>query len=271
MAVYTLYVSRIFSEFKYLELRSVDEIYSLSSLILSIFFGCYSAYIMSHWWALRVHTGSVSAAVVDIALILHGYISHIDYSSIPKSELAEIFSNLKRAHAYHIAELFRSSDPTACVNDLLPSSHSHSGLIPLLAVLLSQITTLCSKLPLSDPIKFSLLPAIQSNLSSIRSHAGDCTMIQNCKYPKIFSRMMYLFLILHLGYLPIHLCSKSMDPVTIYTGSLLGFTLITSCSVIPETHFTNPFAYNSFRLDRIIESTFETIDGLGLVRKVVEQ
>lgn len=266
IAFYTIWIAVSQSYFPFLQRVLVDDFYSISGSVVGLWFAAYVGFTMSRWYDLTVATGTVSGCLTDIAMIMKSYLVQIDAKNMPRKEMAELVERLKIAHAYHVTELFTSDRTRAAkaVSELFPETNvKHSGgLIPMLASVLALVTLVSEKLKFSDSVKFSLLPAVQQNVSTVRARAGECTMILACRYPSIFIKCMYFFLTIHLGYLPIYLNAK-----TAWTGSpmvsllsLLGGPLILSLAVISETHFRNPFKTNDFKLDHIVAFTYGAID-----------
>jgi len=249
----------------------VDEFYSISSGVMGLWFAYYCSFYIGKWWELRLATGSVSGSLTDIAMVVCGYFSSKEGEEFPYHDFSLLSSKLKLVHAYHACEVFsagRIQDQTMdnMIKELLPSELElvkPTGMIPLLSNILSQITQMIEKHNLSDAIKFSILPSVQSSLSTIRCRTGDCSMILNCRYPKFLQNCMYFFILIHLVYLPMYIAVKggTSEWASLIT-SLLGISLIAFFVLVLETHFKNPFKYNSFKFESIISSTFVTIDQL---------
>ena len=266
LAIYTVYISIIHSYPRMVQSTILDDLYGISSGAIGLWFSSYVAFTMSRWYDLSVATGTVSGCLTDIAMVMRGYLVQIDAKNIPRKEMTELIERLKIAHAYHICEVFGSDRTRASkfVSEMFPDTKmKHSGgLVPMLASILGLITLVSEKLKFSDSVKFSLLPAVQQNASTIRSRAGECAMILSCRYPSIFTKCMYSFLVLHLAYLPVYLGCKTSWAWTplVPLISLLGGAIIVSLAIIVETHFRNPFKTNDFKLDHIVAYTFSAID-----------
>ena len=272
LAVYALLVAYIPNYAKFFESGFVDDIYAITGGAVGLWFTAYVAFVMSRWYDLAIATGTVSGCLTDIAMVMKSYLVQIDSKNLPRKEMAELIERLKIAHAYHVCELCGADRYRAAksVAELFPETEiKHSGgLIPMLASILSLVTLVSEKLKFSDSVKFSLLPAVQQNVSTVRSRAGECCMILACRYPPVFTKCMYMFLMVHLGYLPIFLSARTAATAAALTTwspavslvSLLGGALIISLAVIAETHFRNPFKTNDFKLDQIVAFTFSVID-----------
>ena len=266
IACYTVWIAIVQTHSSSVQTQLVDDFYAISGGVVGLWFTAYVGFVMSRWYDLTVATGTVSGCLTDIAMIMKSYLVQIDAKSMPRKEMGELVERLKIAHAYHVSELFTPDRVrgTKAVTELFQDTNvKHSGgLIPTLASILSLVTVVSEKLKFSDSVKFSLLPAVQQNISTIRARAGECTMILGTRFPPIFTRCMYLFLTIHLGYLPVYLSVKTGSRGTplVSVLSLLGGALILSLSVICETHFRNPFKRNDFKLDHIVAYTFAAID-----------
>lgn len=266
IAIYAVYISFANAYPTWLQSTVLDDIYGISSGAIALWFSSYLAFTMSRWYDLAVATGTVSGCLTDIAMVMRGYLVQIDGKNLPHKEMAELVERLKIAHAYHVCEVFGSDRTRASkvVGELFPDTKvKHSGgLVPMLASILSLVTFVSEKLKFSDSVKFSLLPAVQQNISNIRARAGECTMILSCRYPSIFIKYMYSFVLLHLAYLPVYVGCKtswSWTPL-VPLVSLFGGAIILSLAIIVETHFRNPFKTNDFKLDHIVGYTFSAID-----------
>jgi hypothetical protein len=65
-------------------------------------------------------------------------------------------------------------------------------------------------------------------------------------------------------YLPLYIKS----PANNVGLTVLGHGIIGLFVLILETHFKNPFKYNSFRLENIMASTMDAIDGVLILDAV---
>lgn len=264
---YALYVSFVLPNIKGWNSALIDDFYTISGGVVSLWFGAYVAFFMSRWYDLAVATGTVSGCLTDIAMVVKSYMVQLDSKNLPLRDLAELVERLKIAHAYHVCEVL-GTDRTRSVKqigELFPNTTiKHSGgLVPMLASILSLVTVLSERHRFSDSVKFSLLPAVQQNISTIRARAGECQMILACRYPSIFVKCMYFFLLVHLGYLPVYLSSKVgwvWLSSTLPLLCLLGGSMIITLAIIVERHFKNPFKRNDFKFDHIVASTFSSIE-----------
>ena len=266
LCIYALFVSFVQSYSVSIHSAFVDDFYSITTGAIGLWFVAYVGFVMSRWYDLCVATGTVSGCLTDIAMVMKSYLVQIDTKNMPRKEMTELVDRLKIAHAYHVCEVFGldRSRSTKTVTELFPDTDiKHSGgLIAMLASILSLVTVVSEKLKFSDSVKFSLLPAVQQNISTVRGRAGECSMILACRYPSTFIKCMYFFLAVHLGYLPVYLNAKvgfgssPMVPIL----SLLGGSMIISLAIITESHFRNPFKKNDFKLDHIVAYTFSMID-----------
>ena len=260
LAIYYTYVRYV----AHLPLTSLhdacDDVYSVTSLVLGLVFGCYSGYHMNHWWDLRVATGTVAGSLVDIAMVCNGYSRQVSIHCKPQA-IESIARNLRLAYLQHLIEI-GVLNPKDCYGlDDYPKETKSTNLIGTLSIILGEITTLSEELPFSDSVKFSLLPSVQSNLSTIRSSSGDCTMILGTNYPLVFQHLIYCFTGLHFAYLPVYLTGKTGGSSLHVTAiCMLAFVFIAGFVLMIETHFRNPFAFDSFRISDIWRGTFASID-----------
>lgn len=260
MAVYLLFVATAFHHREKVYFEGLNEIYSVTTIAIGFVFGGYSGFYMSQWWSLRVATGSVAGCIADLSMILSGYLRPV-VESVPGAARVSIAQKLKLAHMLHLCEILPIQHPAQAIAKCIGFKTDQESLIALLSCLLGEITSLVNMVDISEAARLSLLPSVQGNLSSIRSHAGDCTMILGTRYPRELSVLLFSFSAIHLLYFPIFLGTKSgWDLTTVFVVSSLAFVFIASFLLILAIHFRNPFLVNSFRLERIVSSTFDVID-----------
>ena len=261
LAAYSVYVVYTLQNGWKLRLHAMDELYSISSMCLGLLFGCFSAHYMSQWWSLRLATGSVGGAIADIAMIVKGYFHQVD-DNVPEQLRQSIGSNLKRAHLYHLCEAFGVPSPANWVSAVLSGSEiCPQSLIATLSAILADVTQLTTQMQVSDPVKFALLPAVQGDLSTIRSGSGDCVMILKTPYSKVFTSFVLFLGSIHLLYLPVYIGSRTgWEPYPVLTCASLGFTLIAGFALIVMFEFRNPFVVNAFGFSRLLQGTFDIVD-----------
>lgn len=237
-----------------------DDIYAITSIAQGVLFGFYASHYISKWWELRVGTGTVSGAVADIAMMLKGYFVQATIDQQKKDAIAQ---KLKVAHLLHLCEVFSVRDPSV-VLELVDDHDAKTkavSLIDCLSDILGEITMLSEQVGFSDSVKFSILPAVQANLSAIRSSSGDCTMILNTELPRLSTWFVYVFTALHVMYLPIYLgAHTAWDSQVVTIGASLGATLVAGFLLIVNRCFVNPFVTNGFNIERIVEGTFAVVD-----------
>ncbi len=261
-----VYLGQLSHLSKPLALASFDELYSVSSLILGVLFGCYSGFVMSRWWDLRIATGGVSGGILNVAIILKGYLDTIPAATVKseKKSIEYIAAKLKVLYIFHVCEVLAVVDPiTSAASDFLSLKVSPSEtFFGLLSELITKVTELSDSLKFSDPIKFSLLPSVKAELLSVKSEAGNASTILSCRYPRIFSWWMYTFLLLHVAYLPVYLVGRVGSGLEFYFACTMGFGVICGFAYLVETHFKNPFKYNDFKLEDVVSSTLNSISEL---------
>jgi hypothetical protein len=165
--------SRIFGD--------IERAHYAVSIVLGIVFGGFSTFYISNWWEVRRATGAIAGCTVDSAMHLAPYIRTSRDSPII-TELRKQFDQVYPCHLYE-------SVPLSVVPDL-----QCAGLVSLLSDIEESVSLLLKNLEIPDFVKFSLLPQIQSNLSTIRSSHGDVNMIQSTPYPEIYERFILVFL-----------------------------------------------------------------------------
>lgn len=234
-----------------------DEIFAVVSVLFGLFIGCYSSFYMSNWWSIRLATGSVAGALADTVMVLSGYLYQLEESEVPLEAISSIASNLKAAYMYHLVEV------KAFGADTLRMLIKPKGknLIDTLSIILGEITILSENVSFSDSVKFSLLPSVQSNLSTVRSGSGDCTMILATHYPRSLRNIVFCAVFGYMLYLPIYL-SRKAELLLVNLVSLAAFVVVVGFLVLVETEFKKPFTYNSFHISKIMHATFDIIDTL---------
>ena len=273
LAAYSAFVSFLRSAAPQLNFKGTNEVFPITAIIQGLLFGYYGNHYISRWWDLRVATGSVGGALADICMLLNGHMHALTSAAYSEFKVT-VAKQLKIIHVCHLCEVFDLA-PSKWVTSLLGEGFEVSQdctLLLQLSTLLSQISTFTNDSNLPDPVKFSLLPAMQQNLSTVRSSSGDCTMILNTKLPNIFGWFIALFTTLHLLYLPIFLGNQTgWDEFSVTIGACIGFSLIVGYLVVTLTTFRNPFIFNGFRIEKIVSSTFNLIDeSLGIQPQQLE-
>ena len=266
LSILGLYLSLISYRFDLvtkIEIAGFEEIYGTTTLIQGIIMGFYCNHIVTRWWELRNATGSVAGALVDIAMLLRAYIKCVKTNDM-QSQLALLGDRLKHLHMLHLCEVFGVASSTYFSHPVLPirpfKSDSHD-LVSCLSTVLEEMTELVNQAPISDAVKFSALPALQQNISTIRSASGDCTMILNTKHPRSFIRFIAFFTLVHVVSFPIYLGLKTdWNPVSVALGATAFFSIFGGFILIVARDFANPFILNTFRLERIVSSNFQIID-----------
>lgn len=270
VSVYIALVGFLCSSAPPFDFKGANEIFTITTIIHGLLFGYYGHHYISRWWDLRLATGSVGGALVDICMLLNGHMHAI--ASPTSSDFKKRISNqLKIAHICHLCEILDSpASESACslLGESCGVAHDCS-LLNQLSCILSEISIFTNDSNLPDPVKFSLLPAVQQNLSTVRSSTGDCSMILNTKLPNLFRWFITFFTTLHLVYLPIFLGTQTgWDESAVTIGSCLGFSIIAGYVIIALTRFRDPFAFNGFQMEKIVLGTFELIDeSLGIHTK----
>ena len=258
--VYTIFLGIVLREPERFLISGITEIYGITSVAQTFVFGFFSAYTLSRWWELRIATGSVAGALSDIAMLLRAYSRQKawDVSDASKSSIAD---KLRLAHLFHICDIFRVPSAALAVSRFNKKQPIQENLIECLSDILAEVTDLTRTTNFSDPVKFSLLPAVQGNLSSIRSRSGDCAMILNTSMPEAFKNFVTVLISVHLLYLPVYLGHRTQwDLHAVVIGSSLAFSSIAGFIIILYNYFRNPFLVNGFALERIVSNTFKVIE-----------
>jgi hypothetical protein len=97
-------------------------------------------------------------------------------------------------------------------------------------------------------------------LLAIKANAGNAVTILTSRYPLIFRGWMYFFVLIHLVYMPVYMSVKTGSEW--HMAVFAGMGIIIGFIYLVETHFANPFKYNSFRMQEIIPTTFSAVDSL---------
>jgi hypothetical protein len=74
--------------------------------MLGELFRCYSGYVISRWWDLRISPGSVGGCITDISVIIHDYLGWLPEETVSSypAEIHEIVNKLKVAYAFRLGE-----------------------------------------------------------------------------------------------------------------------------------------------------------------------
>ena len=249
-------------------LRSFDfhpfhEVYSYTTIIHGVIFGIFSSHFVSRWWDLRLATGTVAGALADIAMILNSCVGE-DASEELALMSRTLAGKLKHIHLLHLCDIMGVDVRTYCTKPLCPITFKSPGrndIIYCLCRTMEEASKLISKSSISDSMKFSSTSAIQADLSSIRSSSGDCSMILNTQQPRRFTIYVWIFTLFHLSCAPLYFASQSSwNPMVIIVGTIAAVALIGGFIMIIVTDFRNPFLNNTFKLERIVDGTFRTID-----------
>jgi predicted membrane chloride channel (bestrophin family) len=264
LGAYIAIVAHGLDSLRHLNLIGVEEIYSTTNMIQGIVMGFYCSHVISRWWDLRVATGVVGGALTDTAMILRGYTASIKSDDM-HSRLVNLGDKLKYIHMLHLSEVYGLEISKSQLQSLLAlrpflSSNSHD-LVSFLSAVLEEITDLINSSPLSDAVKFSALPALQQNLSTIRSASGDCTMILNTQQPKSFTYFLSAFSLLNVVCFPVYIGTKTnWDPLSVVVAASIFFSIFYGFVIIVAKDFQNPFIINTFKIERIVAGTFQVVD-----------
>jgi hypothetical protein len=263
LIVYLVLIHGLMRYASLLNFKGFNHVYSATTLIQGVVFGFFANHFISRWWDLRLSTGAVGGALVDIAMLLKGYAGDTDPDLVKKAKSA-IRDKLKLVHLLHLCEILNILDvPLALksLSELRLAPGPSPSLVSLLSEILDEVTVLVNLSSLSDAVKFSLLPAIQQNLSAVRSSSGDCTMILNTKLPSAFREYVYVFTFIHMASLPIYIGIQSeWDIITVTSTCAATFLIIVGFVILILGSFANPFETNGFGLEKIAAGTFDSID-----------